>query len=682
MTEYNKIYKGYLFDTKLIADELISICPFHKEKTPSFSANVTTGLYHCFGCGEKGNVVTFVSKMENISTKEAWQKINNMVSIDYTIEDYSKEKKLPLYYLKSLGIDNGNKSVKIPYYGLNNEIISTRYRNNPINPNRFKWNRNSKMIPYGLWKLNDFDEDYIILVEGESDTQTLWYNGIQALGIPGASTFKKEWTNYLDKFAKIYIHDEKDDGAKAFIKKMTSELDNNKIFIVNSGKYKDISEAYINGSFSLENLLHTAIPIKKYLSMKKEYTRDDFFENNKFLHNIFGDYIINKYSLIYFEEALHYYNGKVYKSAFDNTNGIDTIIIDELPELTSYQRNQVKEYIKYKALKGGRCDKNYINFKNGILNINTMELISHTPNIKTTYIIEHNFVVHNNNEYVDNYFNTFLSGDEELINFIYEMIGYCMYNDMPFQVFFAFVGSGGNGKSTFFNLLNELFGSNNVTSVDIKSLVENKFAFYSLLNKLVNIADDCSANYINDVTALKKATGGGLVSIEPKGKDIFKAKINAKTIVSFNKFPKIKEDSFAIRRRLKLIPLKQNYVKYSNIRFDFQKLITEENLEYILYKSILALNSVLLKNDFTTPKIVIDETERYFYNNNTVLKFLSENTVDLQNIDRGETYEIYKKWCNDNELNDCGRNNFFEKVREQGYEDKQLSGGKRVFIKK
>lgn len=47
------------------------LCPFHKEKTGSFSVNATHGYFYCFGCHEKGDVFTFVMKMENVSFPEA-----------------------------------------------------------------------------------------------------------------------------------------------------------------------------------------------------------------------------------------------------------------------------------------------------------------------------------------------------------------------------------------------------------------------------------------------------------------------------------------------------------------------------------------------------------------------------------------------------------------------------------
>ncbi|MDE7394942.1 MAG: DNA primase, partial [Clostridiales bacterium] len=46
-------------------------CPFHHEKTPSFSVSADRGLYHCFGCKAGGNVINFVSEIESVDRMEA-----------------------------------------------------------------------------------------------------------------------------------------------------------------------------------------------------------------------------------------------------------------------------------------------------------------------------------------------------------------------------------------------------------------------------------------------------------------------------------------------------------------------------------------------------------------------------------------------------------------------------------
>jgi DNA primase len=66
-----RIIGDYLKLRKSGAQNYSGLCPFHKEKTGSFSVNTTHSYFYCFGCHEKGDVFTFVMKMENLSFPEA-----------------------------------------------------------------------------------------------------------------------------------------------------------------------------------------------------------------------------------------------------------------------------------------------------------------------------------------------------------------------------------------------------------------------------------------------------------------------------------------------------------------------------------------------------------------------------------------------------------------------------------
>ena len=66
-----RIVGDYVKLKKAGAQNFSGLCPFHSEKTPSFSVHATRQFYHCFGCGESGDVFTFVQKVENITFPEA-----------------------------------------------------------------------------------------------------------------------------------------------------------------------------------------------------------------------------------------------------------------------------------------------------------------------------------------------------------------------------------------------------------------------------------------------------------------------------------------------------------------------------------------------------------------------------------------------------------------------------------
>ncbi len=65
------VVSSYVPLTKRTGANLFGLCPFHGEKTPSFSVNPERQIYHCFGCGKGGGVVNFVMEIENLSFPDA-----------------------------------------------------------------------------------------------------------------------------------------------------------------------------------------------------------------------------------------------------------------------------------------------------------------------------------------------------------------------------------------------------------------------------------------------------------------------------------------------------------------------------------------------------------------------------------------------------------------------------------
>ena len=74
LTERNDIVdvvSGYVRLTKKSGANMFGLCPFHSEKTPSFSVSRDKQIYHCFGCGKGGGVINFIMEIENLSFPEA-----------------------------------------------------------------------------------------------------------------------------------------------------------------------------------------------------------------------------------------------------------------------------------------------------------------------------------------------------------------------------------------------------------------------------------------------------------------------------------------------------------------------------------------------------------------------------------------------------------------------------------
>jgi DNA primase len=71
----------------------IGHCPFHSEKTPSFTVSPAKGIYKCFGCGKGGNAVNFVMEHEHLSWVEALKFLAAKYSIEIVEKEYTQEEK-------------------------------------------------------------------------------------------------------------------------------------------------------------------------------------------------------------------------------------------------------------------------------------------------------------------------------------------------------------------------------------------------------------------------------------------------------------------------------------------------------------------------------------------------------------------------------------------------------------
>src|ERR1700712_3383359 len=68
------------------SDRLTGLCPFHDEKRPSFGVSPSSNLFHCFGCGEGGDVITFVRKLDDLSFPEAVEQLAGRFNVALTYE--------------------------------------------------------------------------------------------------------------------------------------------------------------------------------------------------------------------------------------------------------------------------------------------------------------------------------------------------------------------------------------------------------------------------------------------------------------------------------------------------------------------------------------------------------------------------------------------------------------------
>lgn len=114
------VISGYVRLTKK-GNNSFGLCPFHNEKTPSFSVSHDKQIYHCFGCGAGGNVITFIMEYENYSFVEALKFLADRVHIALPEPEVNEEMRKAMLYKQQL-IDANREAAKYFYYQLNKDL--------------------------------------------------------------------------------------------------------------------------------------------------------------------------------------------------------------------------------------------------------------------------------------------------------------------------------------------------------------------------------------------------------------------------------------------------------------------------------------------------------------------------------------------------------------------------------
>ena len=86
-----EVVSSYVRLSKRSGANLFGLCPFHSEKTPSFSVSPDKQIYHCFGCGKGGGVINFIMEVENLSFPEAVEFLAKRVGMPLPEETNDRE---------------------------------------------------------------------------------------------------------------------------------------------------------------------------------------------------------------------------------------------------------------------------------------------------------------------------------------------------------------------------------------------------------------------------------------------------------------------------------------------------------------------------------------------------------------------------------------------------------------
>jgi putative DNA primase/helicase len=168
-----------------------------------------------------------------------------------SIAEYAAAKALPEDYLRTLGLIDTTyarrPAIKTPYRATGGTEIAVRYRVALDGADKFRWAKGTKAFLYGLDRLGDAkDAEFVVMVEGESDTQTLWFAGFPAVGLPGATTWNEDRdAPLLADLKTIFVVIEPDTGGATVLKWLRRSSIAPRARLVRLKGAKDASELHI-----------------------------------------------------------------------------------------------------------------------------------------------------------------------------------------------------------------------------------------------------------------------------------------------------------------------------------------------------------------------------------------------------------------------------------------------------
>ena len=372
----------------------------------------------------------------------------------------------------------------------------------------------------------------------------------------------------------------------------------------------------------------------------------EFFEGRKFLHNVMGDYLMEKYGVCKINGSIHIYDNGIYRQGEEALHGY---MLQLIPTLTDARRKEVYKYIK-------------VNLKTPVKQVSPPHLIPFATKI---YDLQNDRFLDYGPEYV--FLNRFpydykpeapvcetvtgvisriAGGDQEIIDLLYEAMGNCFYLLNSYRGAIMLYGpNGNNGKSTLLNLISQLVGMENASFLSLQDTAE-RFKLIGLYGKAVNIGDDISSNYIPDTERFKMLVTGGTVSAEHKGQDPVHFKPYAKLFFALNGLPPVSDKSKAYFSRVLLIPLTQDFSKNKDVTLK-DKQWSQEEMEYLTRLAIDGLKRLINQGDFTRPECVVEALADYAAENNPVKGFLEEY-VKIDGKPTELVYYDFCRWCERN----------------------------------
>ena len=266
--------------------------------------------------------------------------------------------------------------------------------------------------------------------------------------------------------------------------------------------------------------------------------------------------------------------------------------------------------------------------------------------------------------------------------------GYILLPTNRYQKFLVVVGGGSNGKTTFLEVLKEIF-KGHISSLSMQELVENRFAVSYLEGKLVNIYDDLPPRRLISSGNLKRlVTNEEKITVEKKFRMPHEAKITTKFIFSANRIPASDDDSFAFFRRFLIVDFPRVFsLDDGTADPELLDKLREEKSGILNWLLAGAYHLMQAKANHFAYELSDEELEQKYYRASDPVAAFAQDCL-RQAIDenywlaKSEVYQAFLKYCEAEGLPTLSQASFTKRLKRylgvQDFKPKDPLTGKQV----
>lgn len=325
-------------------------------------------------------------------------------------------------------------------------------------------------------------------------------------------------------------------------------------------------------------------------------------------------------------------------------------------------------------------DPYLLNCLNGVVDLRTKNLRPHDPNLKLTKLAPVNYVPDAVAPTWQKFLNDIFLGDKDLIAFIQRAVGYSITGDGCENVLFICYGSGSNGKTTFHNTILKVLGDyGKVMAVDAllkrrEQADSHPTVLADLQGVRLAVAQEIEEGRHLAIARVKTLTGGDRIKARFMRKDYFDFDSTHKIWLATNYKPIISDTTYAMWRRIILIPFMAIFDETRRDKKMQEKLLLEaEGILAWLVQGCFEWQ----QQGLNPPKVVLEATEEYRTEMDRIQLWLEECCeADSKAITSfADLYASYESWCKEVGEEPLSKRRFGDRLSDKGFEKVTLPGG-------